>query len=271
MHKYLESALIALSVAAAGTAVVGCGNSNAASMETMMPSQADLVALSGNNRLTLIRSGDASVQGSLTVTGVMGNLIAIDVRPANRLLYGLSSTNILYTINPQTGAATVASTLSVPFAGGTLSGMDFNPVPDRLRLVGANGQNFRINVDTGEVIQDTALSFGPPELQGSQPTITAAAYTNNVAGAQSTRLLNIDGERNLLVLQNPPNDGVQVPIGPLGVNFGPVGGFDIRTVGGMDTGFAIGGSTLYRINLNTGQATSLGTLPGGPFFGLAAL
>lgn len=201
MHKYLESALIALSVAAAGTAVVGCGNSNAASMETMMPSQADLVALSGNNRLTLIRSGDASVQGSLTVTGVMGNLIAIDLRPANRLLYGLSSTNILYTINPQTGAATVASTLSVPFAGGTLSGMDFNPVPDRLRLVGANGQNFRINVDTGEVIQDTALSFGPPELQGSQPTITAAAYTNNVAGAQSTRLLNIDGERNLLVLQ----------------------------------------------------------------------
>jgi hypothetical protein len=55
------------------------------------------------------------------------------------------------------------------------------------------------------------------------------------------------------------------------VNFGPVGGFDIRTADGVDTGFAIGGSTLYRIDLNTGRATSLGTLPGGPFFGLAAL
>lgn len=268
MRKHLQC--VAVSVAAGSLALLGCSNSNASPM-AMIPSQADLVALGSGNRLTFIRSTDASVQGSLTVTGVSGSLIGIDVRPANRLLYGLTDANILYTINLQTGAATVASTLSVPFTAGTLSGMDFNPVPDRLRLVGANGQNFRINVDTGEVIQDRPLAFGPMELQGSQPAITAAAYTNNVAGAQSTRLLNIDGQRNLLVLQNPPNDGVQVPIGPLGVNFGPVGGFDIRTVGGVDTGFAIGGSTLYRIDLNTGRATSLGTLPGGPFFGLAAL
>ncbi len=267
MRKHLQC--VAVSVAAGSLALLGCSNSNASPM-AMIPSQADLVALGSGNRLTFIRSTDASVQGSLTVTGVNGNLIGIDVRPANRLLYGLTDTSILYTINLQTGAATVASTLSVPFTAGTLSGMDFNPVPDRLRLVGANGQNFRINVDTGEVIQDRPLAFGPMELQGSQPAITAAAYTNNVAGAQSTRLLNIDGERNLLLFQNPPNDGVQVPIGPLGVNFGPVGGFDIRTVGGVDTGFAIGGSTLYRIDLNTGRATSVGTLPGGPFFGLAA-
>lgn len=267
MRKHLQC--VAVSVAAGSLALLGCSNSNASPM-AMIPSQADLVALGSGNRLTFIRSTDASVQGSLTVTGVSGSLIGIDVRPANRLLYGLTDANILYTINLQTGAATVASTLSVPFTAGTLSGMDFNPVPDRLRLVGANGQNFRINVDTGEVIQDRPLAFGPMELQGSRPAVTAAAYTNNVAGTQSTRLLNIDGERNLLLFQNPPNEGVQMPIGPLGVNFGPVGGFDIRTVGGVDTGFAIGGSTLYRIDLNTGRATSMGTLPGGPFFGLAA-
>lgn len=267
MRKHLQC--VAVSVAAGSLALLGCSNSNASPM-AMIPSQADLVALGSGNRLTFIRSTDASVQGSLTVTGVSGSLIGIDVRPANRLLYGLTDANILYTINLQTGAATVASTLSVPFTAGTLSGMDFNPVPDRLRLVGANGQNFRINVDTGEVIQDRPLAFGPMELQGSRPAVTAAAYTNNVAGTQSTRLLNIDGERNLLLFQNPSNEGVQMPIGPLGVNFGPVGGFDIRTVGGVDTGFAIGGSTLYRIDLNTGRATSVGTLPGGPFFGLAA-
>ncbi|MFS8814568.1 DUF4394 domain-containing protein [Synechococcus sp. R60.4] len=267
MRKHLQC--VAVSVAAGSLALLGCSNSNASPM-AMIPSQADLVALGSGNRLTFIRSTDASVQGSLTVTGVSGSLIGIDVRPANRLLYGLTDANILYTLNLQTGAATVASTLSVPFTAGTLSGMDFNPVPDRLRLVGANGQNFRINVDTGEVIQDRPLAFGPMELQGSRPAVTAAAYTNNVAGTQSTRLLNIDGERNLLLFQNPPNEGVQMPIGPLGVNFGPVGGFDIRTVGGVDTGFAIGGSTLYRIDLNTGRATSVGTLPGGPFFGLAA-
>lgn len=267
MRRHLQCVVV--SVAAGSLALLGCSNSNASPM-AMIPSQADLVALGSGNRLTFIRSTDASVQGSLTVTGVSGSLIGIDVRPANRLLYGLTDANILYTINLQTGAATVASTLSVPFTAGTLSGMDFNPVPDRLRLVGANGQNFRINVDTGEVIQDRPLAFGPMELQGSRPAVTAAAYTNNVAGTQSTRLLNIDGERNLLLFQNPPNEGVQMPIGPLGVNFGPVGGFDIRTVGGVDTGFAIGGSTLYRIDLNTGRATSVGTLPGGPFFGLAA-
>ncbi len=269
MRKHLKP--VAVSVAAGGLALLGCSSGNASPM-AMMPSQADLVALSGGNRLTLIRSVDASVQGSLTVTGVNGNLIGMDVRPANGALYGLTDTNILYTINLQTGAATVASTLSIPFTGGTLSGMDFNPVPDRLRLVGSNGQNFRINVDTGEVIQDGTLAFGPMELQGSQPAITAAAYTNSVAGAQSTQLLNIDGERNLLVLQNPPNDGIQMPIGSLGVNFGSVGGFDIRTdASGMNTGFAIGGSTLYQIDLSSGRATILGTLSGGPFFGLAAL
>ncbi|MFQ3584699.1 MAG: DUF4394 domain-containing protein, partial [Cyanobacteriota bacterium] len=176
---------------AGGLSLLGCSSTNTSPMG-MMPAQADLVALSSGNRLTLIRSTDASVQGSLRVTGVNGNLIGIDVRPANRVLYALSDANILYTINLQTGAATVASRLSVPFTGGSLSGMDFNPVPDRLRLVGANGQNFRINVDTGEVIQDSTLAFAPGQLQGSAPAITAAAYTNNVAGAQSTRLLNID-------------------------------------------------------------------------------
>ena len=100
----------------------------------MMPSQADLVALSGGNRLTFIRSADAFVQGSLTVTGVNGSLIGIDVRPANRLLYGLTDTSILYTINLQTGTATVASTLSAPFTAGMLSGMDFNRSATHSRL-----------------------------------------------------------------------------------------------------------------------------------------
>lgn len=106
MHKH--PSFVAASVVAGGFALLGCGSSTSSSM---MPSQADLVALSGGNRLTFIRSADAFVQGSLTVTGVNGNLIGIDVRPANRLLYGLTDTSILYTINLQTGVATVASTL----------------------------------------------------------------------------------------------------------------------------------------------------------------
>jgi Domain of unknown function (DUF4394) len=51
--------------------------------------------------------------------------------------------------------ATLVSTLNTPFfnPGDALAGIgfDFNPVPDRLRLVGSNDRNFSINVDTGAV------------------------------------------------------------------------------------------------------------------------
>ncbi len=70
------------------------------------------------------------------VTGVDGTLLGIDVRPANGLIYGLSTTNNLYTIDADSGAATLVSTLSQPFEAGAISGFDFNPVADRLRLVG---------------------------------------------------------------------------------------------------------------------------------------
>lgn len=81
---------------ASGLALLGCGRGNVSPMDRM-PSPADWVALSSGSRLTLIRSRDASGQGSLVVTGVNGNLIAIDVRPAKGSLYTLSDTNILYT------------------------------------------------------------------------------------------------------------------------------------------------------------------------------
>ena len=44
--------------------------------------------------------------------------------------------------------------------------MDFNPVPDRLRVVSDTGQSLRINVDTGAVITDTALN--PAGLHGGR-------------------------------------------------------------------------------------------------------
>jgi hypothetical protein len=67
MHKH--TSFVAASVIAGSFALLGCGSSTSSSM---MPSQADLVALSSGNRLTFIRSADAFVQGSLTVTGVNG-------------------------------------------------------------------------------------------------------------------------------------------------------------------------------------------------------
>lgn len=161
--------------------------------------------------------------------------------------------------------ATLVSTLSEPFGGGVVSGFDFNPVPDRLRLVGDNDQNFRINVDTGEVIVDGDLAFVKGDANfGVNPNITASAYTNSFEGATSTQLFNIDTLLNTLVLQNPPNDGGLVTIGELGVNFGIVGGFDIvSSAEGENMGFAAADGMLYSIDLETGAATNLGMIGDG--------
>src|SRR6185312_5424286 len=89
----------------------------------------------------------------LTITGTTTNIIDIDYRPANGLLYGLGVDNRIYTIDTSTGAATQVSSLSNRLSG-TFFGIDFNPVADRLRIVSDIGQNLRVNVDSGAVIVD---------------------------------------------------------------------------------------------------------------------
>ncbi len=103
---------------------------------------------------------------AMNVTGLQSGetLLGIDIRPGGTTtgqIYGLSSMGRLYTIDKFTGAATLKSTLSAdpadtsnPFTGlsGTNFGIDFNPVVDRLRVVSDTGQNLRINVDSGAVI-----------------------------------------------------------------------------------------------------------------------
>ncbi|AFY83527.1 DUF4394 domain-containing protein [Oscillatoria acuminata] len=240
------------------------------------------IALIGNS-LYAFNANNPMQAFSVGVTGIEGTLLGIDTRPANGLIYGVTTTNNIYSIDPQslgftinpngalnnirtpvTVAATFVSTLSEPFEGGIVSGLDFNPVPDRLRLVGENNQNFRINVDTGEVIVDGTLAFAADDPNGGiNPTISASGYTNSFAGTTSTQLYNIDTQLNTLVLQNPPNDGTLVTIGNLGVDFGNLAGFDI--VSGMDgenAAFAVANSMLYSIDLMNGQATSLGMIGG---------
>ncbi|MCT7955888.1 DUF4394 domain-containing protein [Laspinema palackyanum] len=250
------------------------------------------IALNDNNTLVAFNSNNPTQTVSVGVTGIEGTLLGIDTRPANGLIYGITTTNNIYSIDPQrlgftidangalnntmtpaTVSATLVSTLSQPFEGGTVSGFDFNPVPDRLRLVGENNQNFRINVDTGAVIVDGTLAFAAGDANGAvDPTISASGYTNSFAGTTSTQLYNIDTQLNTLLLQNPPNDGTLVTIGNLGVDFGNLAGFDIVSgMAGENTAFAVDNSMLYSINLTNGQATSLGMIGGNTGLNLQGL
>ncbi|MBH8555897.1 DUF4394 domain-containing protein [Nostocaceae cyanobacterium CENA357] len=227
------------------------------------------IGLTSNN--TLVNIDPSGFAKAIKVKGIDGNLQGIDFRPANGLLYGVTDSDNIYTINPITGQAKFVSKLSSSFNGGFQSGFDFNPVPDRLRILGSNDQNFRTNVDTGVVSVDQPLAYASDDLNaGVDANITSAAYINSVAGATTTQLFGIDYDLDVLVLQNPPNDGTLRTIGNLGVNFAPINGFDIFTdAQGNNTGYALSGSVLYSINLSTGVTTPIAEIPLGTFIGLA--
>jgi hypothetical protein len=208
---------------------------------------------------------------SNAISGLQGGetLIGMDFRPANGKLYAATNAGRIYTVNPTTGAATIASTLmadaadtTAPYTAimGTNFGVDFNPAADRLRIVSDTGQSLRINVDTGATTTDGNLNPGTP-------LVVAAAYGSNFAGTAATKLYDIDLAVSSLQLQNPPNDGVLTPVGALdpALTFVSNGGFDI--VGGDDglslaslTAMGATQSTLYRVNLKTGATTALGAL-----------
>ena len=259
----------ALAFAALGLA--GCGSSGGddpAPANTTVQ-VGDTIALTASGRLVSFNRTTPGTQvGSVAITGVAANetLVGIDVRPADGKLYALGSAGNIYTLEPSTGVATLKVALRAlagddnPYAGlvGVNFAMDFNPVVDRLRIVGDTGQNLRINVDTGDVTTDGAVT-------GGGARVSAAAYTNSFSGTTATQLFDLDVSAGRLQLQNPPNDGTLSAGVALGVTADAANGFDID--GRTNTGYAVlkvGGETaFYIINLaatTTNAATRVGVV-----------
>jgi hypothetical protein len=205
-------------------------------------------------------------------------LVGIDFRPSNKMLYGVTNQNRIYSINTATGAATAAGTLTTALTGATF-GVDFNPVPDRLRITTDTDQNLRANPADATNVVDKPLTFNTADAnKGANPNVAASAYTNNVAGTKTTTLYNIDSALDVLLTQIPPNDGVLNTVGKLGVNVTANAGFDVISSGDNNTAFAalqVEGektSKLYSINLTTGAATLIGKIAGkNPLVGLAVV
>ncbi|MEO3387038.1 DUF4394 domain-containing protein [Mesorhizobium sp. CAU 1741] len=219
---------------------------------------ANVVALAGDRDLVWVDSEAMATTGMKTVEGAEGRLLGIDVRPADGMLYGVFEDGTIATIDPESGMATGVSTLATMLPDGVTATVDFNPVADRLRLMGNDGTNLRVNVDTGEVTEDGSHAFGE---QDQTPDIIAGAYTNSYAGTEATQLFNIDSSA-WLVLQNPPNDGVLVPVGEIGMDVEQVG-FDILSDGqGGNEAWLMSGGTLYAVDLESGAATEAGAVEG---------
>jgi len=201
-------------------------------------------ATTADNKLHRFDPTSPSIN-TVDITGLMdGEWIAgLDFRPANGALYAISSESRLLTVNTANGSVMEIGSGLYPSLMGDSFGFDFNPTVDRIRLVSNTGQNLRLHPDLGTVVA----------------TDGGAAYTNNFAGASSTLLYVIDSETNILYTQDPPNDGVLVPVGALGLDINEDNGFDIG--GDSNTGFAllkVGNATaVYTINLSTGMATKV--------------
>jgi hypothetical protein len=227
-----------------------------------------IFALTTNNNLISFSSDSpGTILSTVPITGLQAgeSLVGIDFRPAVGLIFGLSNQSRAYIIDSTTGQARQTAILSAN-AMGTSFGVDFNPVPDRLRITSETNQNLRINVTDGVTAVDTSLAFATGDPNASaDPNIVGSAYINNFAGTTVTTLYGIDSNLDILVTQNPPNNGTLNTVGPLGVNTSDLVGFDVAP--GSTRAFAsltVGGSSgLYTINLQTGAATLVGMIGGG--------
>lgn len=213
------------------------------------------------NNLLIFNISMTGIPVTKAITGLQAGetILGIDMRPATGQLYALGSTSRLYTINMSGGAAAVVGT--APFTtllSGTSFGFDFNPTVDRIRVVSNTGQNMRLDPNTGLIAAvDGSLNPGTP-------AVSAAAYTNNFAGAATTSLYVIDAITDKLYIQNPPNNGTLVEVGPLGINIDTDNGFDIGGSSNLAYGLFSTGTTtkLYSVNLTTGVATVMDNFPG---------
>ncbi|MDE2418455.1 MAG: DUF4394 domain-containing protein [Burkholderiales bacterium] len=223
---------------------------------------------------------------AVTGLGPGDTLVGMDYRVARGVLYAVSQKGIVYTLDANTGVLKAVSTkpLNKPLEG-SLFGVDFNPVADRIRVVSNTGTNFRLHPDTGALAAtDPPLVYAPGDVQSAfKPEVVAAAYTYNKKDDKLTTNYAIDRRAGYLVTQGSvegqqpvvsPNTGQLRTVGPLGL--GPLtnASLDIADVTGAAFAAVSTASQavtrLYLINLATGKADLLGIVgDGDPILGLA--
>jgi hypothetical protein len=241
-------------LALAGAALLGLSG---------MAEAATILGLTADGQLIRIDTETRRASAPVRVRGAEGTLLGIDVRPADGKVYGVTDSGQIVTIDPINAMATRVSQLGERFESGGRAVVDFNPVADRLRLMGTSGTNFRVNVENGQVVRDGQLKYqaGTP-LADTMPRISAGAYTNSMAGATATMLLTIDAVLGQLNLQAPPNDGVQQMRGRIGTGIPATAAFDILSEGTTNTAYLLAGGVLHTLNLENGTPTPLGPVAG---------
>lgn len=222
----------------------------------------NLFGIDANNGLYRFSSlGPSTINNTMTITGLQPGekIVGIAYRLIDKKLYGVGNSSRLYTIDKVTGVATSIGGQFSPILAGTVFGVSFDPVTDRIRVVSDGDQNLRLNPVTGAVaLTDTPLSYadGDPN-SGANPNLVTGAYTNNFDNATSTVLYAIDTDRDTLVKLNTADNGKINTVGALGLSIGQNAGLAIDNENmawaALNTG--AGPSALYKINLTTGSTS----------------
>ena len=210
--------------------------------------------------LYTVFSTDPSMwRGQVTVHGMRGaeQIMAMDFRPLDGVLYAVGSSGRLYTIDEK-GKATEVTANPLPITGSDV-GMDIGAT-DMITLVNTDGTNLSVSPITGVPTAGTALAYLPAD-----PNVGVTPKVEALATAAGGVMFGIDKATASLVTLPVPANGLMTTVGALGIAPESPIGFDISPTGTGYLSFAPAGDFsgtkfLYTVNLATGAVTLVGQL-----------
>ena len=271
-------ALATAAASAVGLAVVSAGSPAGADA----PPATFVGLVSGNALVQFQENTPAQFDSLVLINGLAPGevVMSIDGRPGTGQLLALAvkpsggaTDGKLYWVDPDTGAATPTGTATFDVDDTALRTMiDINPTVDRLRVVGTDDQNLRVNPNNGALaFTDTDLVY--PALPVGVEPLVSIAYDRNVAASAPggiTTLYGISQSGSLVTIGGvnsmpSPNLGQVSVVGALGVVPDDEHvGFDVTAQNNAYTSMTVGGETgLYSVNLATGAATLIGDIGNG--------
>lgn len=248
--------------------------------ETIGPPRKEMVfAVTAAAELIKFNAGQPQkVLARLPLKGLAAGdtLVGLDYRVSRGVLFALSASGRLYTLDTATAELKPVGTAAPLALQGQTVGFNFNPVADRIRVVTDSGQNLRLHPETGAVAAtDPALAYAAGDTHAGQaPKLAAAAYTYNKSNDKLTTNYAIDRSTGLLVTQGTvegitpavsPNTGLLRSVGPLGTGAVEHAALDIAdTDNAALAALRQGGRTrLHLVDLASGRASMIGTVADG--------
>ncbi len=239
-HKFLKSCI---ATAVAGLVAFACLPSNAELLVGLSyPSQ----GAGDNDIFTIDSSAPGLILQSHPLTGLQSSETLRGIDYWNGVVYGLGSGGNLYTVNYNTGAATLVGNFGVVLNGASF-GVDNET--DGYRVVSELRQNLLVNRTTG-------VATVGPSITPTTAYVTALAFRNGI-------MYGIDSLANTLGILNG-GTGVFTTIGLLGFDVARNNGFDADGQGVL---WLASGATssdlqanLYTVDPSTGMATLVGLI-----------